>query len=110
MSSGTTDGLYGVWGSSPSDIFAVGLEQDLTSSILHCTGANWYPMTTSPVTIGPLTNVWGTSPSNVFAVGNGGRIIYYDGIYWDTTMISGTSLALHGVWGSGSSVFVVGGG
>jgi hypothetical protein len=36
VSSGTTSNLYGVWGSSASDVWAVG-----DSVILHYNGANW---------------------------------------------------------------------
>ena len=37
MSSGTTEDLWGVWGSSGSDVFAVGLE----GTILHYDGVAW---------------------------------------------------------------------
>ena len=40
MDSGTTDTLWGVWGSSGSDVFAVGDN----GTILHYNGSTWSPM------------------------------------------------------------------
>jgi hypothetical protein len=37
MDSGTTEDLYGVWGSSASDVFAVGWN----GTILHYDGSTW---------------------------------------------------------------------
>ena len=44
----------------------------------------------------------------MFAVGNGGLIVHYDGSNW-STMVSGTSNILNGVWArSASDVYAVG--
>ena len=100
MTSGTTDSLNGVWGSSGSDVFAVG------GNILHYNGTSWSPMTSG--TTNWLTGVWGSSGSDVFAVGDGGNIVHYNGTSW-SPMTSGTTNRLNGVWGSsGSDVFAVG--
>lgn len=65
MTSGSDAGveLSGVWGSSGSDVFAVG--RDYT--ILHYNGATWSAMTSGSYDY--LTGVWGSSGSDVFAVG-----------------------------------------
>ena len=72
MSSGTTNDLIGVWGSSGSDIFAV----DYSGTILHDNGSAWSEMSSG--TTNQLNCVWGSSGSDVFAVGDGGTILHYD--------------------------------
>ena len=100
--------LNGVWGSSGSDVFAVGggAEED---TILHYGGSEWSSIYSS--TNGPLYGVWGSSGTDVFAVGEGmeeGTILHYGGSEW-LSMYSGTSDPLYGVWGSsGTDVFAVG--
>ncbi len=96
--------LYGVWGSSPSDVFVVGYDPwGQGSIILHYDGISW-----SPMNIGTSKRLSG-SPSDVFAVGGNGTILHYDGISWSPMNI-GTSKRLSDVWGNSSSdVFAVGG-
>ncbi|MGB2854970.1 MAG: hypothetical protein WBC55_11065, partial [Dehalococcoidia bacterium] len=96
--------LMGVWGSSPSDVFAVGYG----GAILHYDGNSWSPMS-SGTTLG-LLGVWGSSSTDVFAVGNNGTILHYDGSSW-SKMSTGTTNALWDVWGNSSTdVFIVGDG
>jgi hypothetical protein len=132
MSIITTAYLQGIWGSSGSDVFAVGYY----GTILHYDGASWSPMdtetTTGPssvslepvsetissptsvATTADLFSIWGSSATDVFAVGQhywqggGGTILHYDGSTW-SSMDSGTTRSLYGIWGSsGSDVFAVG--
>jgi len=101
MTSGTTNWLNGVWGSSGSDIFAVGND----GNILHYNGTSWSPMTSG--TTDSLHGIWGSSGSDIFAVGGNGNILHYNGTSW-SPMTSGTTNWPHGVWGSsGSDVFAV---
>ncbi|MEW6141578.1 MAG: C1 family peptidase [Chloroflexota bacterium] len=94
--------LRGVWGSSSSDVFAVGDG----GTILHYNGNAWSTMTSG--TTGYLNGVWGSSASDVFAVGETGTILHYNGTAW-TAMSSGTNNTLTGVWGSSATdVFAVG--
>ncbi len=102
MNSGTSNYLAGVWGSSSSDVFAVGG----FGTILHYDGSTWSSMSSG--TSKSLEGVWGSSGSDVFAIGEAGTILHYDGSTW-SPMSSGTSNYLWGVWGSsGSDVFAVG--
>ena len=97
MSSNITEDLRDVWGSSPSNVFAVG------GTTLHYDDSTWREMSG-----GGGYGVWGSSASNVFAVGFYGTILHYDGSTWGE-MSSGTTEHLRGVWGiSSSDVFVVG--
>ncbi|MCI0457632.1 MAG: hypothetical protein L0Z62_11730 [Gemmataceae bacterium] len=72
MYSGTgSDGLIGVWGSGPNDVYAVG-DNGL---ILHSSdqGATWAPEVSG--TTSNLTGVWGSGSSIVYAVGANGTIL-----------------------------------
>jgi hypothetical protein len=104
MRRGTTEALHGVWGTSSSDVYAVGYD----GTILHYDGTGWSAMTSG--TTEYLRGVWGTSSSDIYAVGLGGTILHYDGTGW-SAMTSGTSEDLSGVWGTSSSdIFAVGSG
>jgi hypothetical protein len=61
--------LDDIWGSSPSDVFAVGDR----GTILHFDGTAWSVVTP---TTNELLGVWGSSPADVFAVGFGGTILH----------------------------------
>jgi hypothetical protein len=63
--------LLSVWGSSPSNVFAVGTG----GTILHYNGSMWSPMVSGTTNF--LNAVWGSSSSDVFAVGDGGTILHY---------------------------------
>jgi len=99
--------LMGVWGSSESDVFAVGEAVGGSGTILHFDGTSWHRETSVPTTTN-LHSVWGTSATDVFAVGYPGTILHFNGSAW-STMDSGTSQALMSVWGtSATDVFAVG--
>ncbi len=91
MTSGTTAGLIGVWGSSANDVFAVGGSR---GTVLHYNGTAWSAMTTSTTSI--LDDVWGSSSTDVYAVGQFGSIEHYNGAVWSSVTTS-TSEWLHGV-------------
>jgi hypothetical protein len=94
--------LSDVWGSSATDVFAVGID----GVILHYDGSSWSAMDSG--TDAPLAGVWGSSSSDVFAVGGSGTILHYNGNGWGD-MSTGTNSFLHGIWGiSPSNIFVVG--
>ena len=69
----TGNHLNDVWGSSSTDVFAVGNK----GTIVHSDGSAWSEMTSG--TTNGLSDVWGTSGSDVFAVGTSGAILHYDG-------------------------------
>jgi hypothetical protein len=86
--------LHAVWGSSASDVYAVGNP----GVILHSTGRGWSKQT-SPVS-GNLNGVWGTGPTDVYVVGEGGTLhstgdgtwtLYTSGSAW-LTAISGNGV------------------
>lgn len=96
--------LLGIWGSSPSDVWAVGT----SNTALHYDGKDWAlaPIDTSGY-LG-LTSVWGSGPKDIWAVGFSGAIRHYDGSTWQT-VASGTTANLKSVHGTGDkSAFAVG--
>ncbi|MFC1639803.1 Ig-like domain-containing protein [Gemmatimonadota bacterium] len=100
--SGTTEGLSGVWGASPDDVYAVGDH----GTIVHYDGTDWREQSSG--TTEHLTDVWGTGASDVYAVGVHGTILHFDGTGW-REQSSGTTLLLMAVWGtSPNDVYVVG--
>lgn len=103
----TTDGvLLGVWGSSPTDVWAVGGQVD-RSLVLHGDGTSWRPFEVPSGSL--LYTVYGFSDADVYAVGERGLILHYDGTAW-TRVASNTALPLFGLWGaSGDDVWIVGG-
>ena len=102
QSSGTLNNLRGVWGSSGTDVFAVGE----SGTILRYDGANWSGMSSG--TSEHLTGIWGSSETDVFAIGGNGLILHYDGVSW-SEMWSPTTSSLYDIWGnSGSNIFAVG--
>src|SRR5690242_14196981 len=62
----------GIWGTSASDVWAVGLSEGFTDLglISHYNGTSWSTLRTDVSEV--LTDVWGSSPSDVWAVGYGG--------------------------------------
>jgi hypothetical protein len=100
--------LNAVWGSSATDIFAVGRDD----TILHFDGSTWSPMK-SGTTNCIFSDVWGTSPTDVFAVGTvdttSGIILHYNGSDW-SAMLTPSTIYFGSVWGSSAAdVFAVGG-
>jgi hypothetical protein len=63
-----------------------------------------------PLEYHDLNAVWGAAAGDVWAVGSGGDILHFDGASW-TTVESGTTAPLAGLWGTGpSDVWAAGGG
>jgi len=102
MDVGTVDGLWDVWGTSPSNVFAVGAN----NTILHYDGSRWTSMASninfpSPIT---LLAVWGSSASDVFAAGTWGVVVHYDGSQW--TQVKTAAYPIYDLWGSsGTDVY-----
>lgn len=84
--------FFGIWGSSPSDVWAVGADV-----VAHYTGGSW-ALVAAPTTV-TLNGVWGSAAADVWAVGNGGTIIHWDGTAWNVAT-SGTTNNLRCVWGA----------
>ncbi len=82
--------LWSVWGSSGSNVFAVGDG----GTILHYNGTGWAPSTFGSTA---LLAVAGAGENDVHAVGAGGTILHYNGSSWITEP-SYTGYDLKGIW------------
>ncbi|MFO8174837.1 MAG: Ig-like domain-containing protein [Longimicrobiales bacterium] len=104
---------YGVGGSSPDDVYAVGRWQASPGGLVwHFDGTSWQEAFAGAS--GILRDIWSSSPSDVFAVGDDNYdqgfpgVLHFDGTAW-SWMDAGQRRHLEGVWGSGSQdVFAVG--
>jgi len=79
-------GISAVWGSSPSDVWAVG------AAIAHYNGKEWHTVAgnleemaepdeqVNKSNLAGLSAIWGISASDIFIIGQG--IVHYDGRRW----------------------------
>ncbi|AKV00196.1 Type IV fimbrial biogenesis protein PilY1 [Labilithrix luteola] len=102
--------LLSIWGSSASDVWAVGG----LGTIRHITPADERWQQVESKTIQPLRSVWGSGPNDIWVVGDGGTILHYDGTAFAPATVQlplGRKPNLRAVWGSGpNDVWVVGDG
>jgi len=98
--------VYGIWGSSASDIFLVGANGFITNyngKVFSNVGK---------ITYYDLQAVWGTGHDNVYAAGgDAGQavIIHYDGVSWEIVHTDPTGGPFTSIWGSASDdVYAVG--
>lgn len=107
--------IYGIWGSSPTDIYAVGGYAGRWGFIWHSSdGTTWskvelpddLPLTAEGEVPG-LFKVWGTAANDVWVTGTNGTVLHYDGTSWKV-IPSGTTELLFTVHGAGNKVVMVG--
>src|SRR5262249_28258975 len=75
--------LSDVWGTSPTDVWAVGNG----GTILHYNGSSWGAVPSNSTS--NLAAIWGSSPTDVWAVGYNtvamqGTVLHYDGVGWNS--------------------------
>jgi hypothetical protein len=92
--------LYGVWASSPDDVWAVG------TMVLRWDGVRWNRQYVHEWSDN-FRDVWGSGPDNVFLAG--GRVAHWNGTAWSSFYPRNNYQGL-GVWGTGpNDVYIVGG-
>lgn len=111
--------LFGIWGASPTDIWAVGGDVNGSNDgiAVHFDGTAWSTVGTAPVNPADGTSkrqmfkVWGASSTDVWFVGTGALLEHWDGTaLTDLPQPVYSSVPLVTVDGSSASeVFVVGG-
>lgn len=102
---GTTNALNAIWGSSAASIYAVGDGPTILQSTDG--GVTWNPLSTGFT--GNLRAVSGTT-GNVFAGGEQGTVLHTTATTWSTSLGELTD-DLNSVWGTGSTnAYAVGGG
>lgn len=109
----TDQDLWGVWGASPDDVWAVGGDADGgTATILRDTGAGFEPVTIPTLErpgVDVFFKVWGSGPDDVYMVGQNGAVLHWDGTALEELFV-GVSQDLIGVWGDGPDQVVLVGG
>lgn len=112
MKSGTSYTLYGLWGTSDSNLWAVGGAPGQAGVLLHFDGNAWAPAAGAPASTKSYFKVWGSAADDVWVVGQGGTILHFDGQAWtsmtsgvmdvmNTTLLTVTGRARDDVWAVG---------
>ena len=106
MSGPVAPALTDVWGSSPTDVYAVGRDAGgQTGVILHYDGSGWSPVFQLDDLI--LNAVWGTAADDVYAAGFRvdqnfnviGVILHFDGTDWSEADIPPSDV-INELWAS----------
>lgn len=110
----TREDLWGVWGASTHDVWAVGGagQQAGQATVLHYDGASWQTVALPALqrpNVWAFYKVWGASADDVYVVGQNGVLLHYDGASWSELGV-GIGDDLIAVWGvARDRVVVVGG-
>ncbi len=92
VSTGKHATLYGLWGSGPSDVWAVGAGTG-GRALLHWDGMTWNPVAFPADVTGFPYKIEGTGPGDLYACGTEGLLMHWDGFSW-TSVPSGTGTTL----------------
>lgn len=106
--------LFGIWGSSASDLWAVGgdrSDEDRGGVIWHFDGSEWSVSDLAgvrPEGVPTLHKVWGRAADNIYAVGRAGVVVHFDGERW-SPVPNGSVRPLFTVHGNASLTAASGG-
>jgi hypothetical protein len=105
--------VFGIWGPSPDDLWAVGGAGQTPSGgfVWRYDGTAWSEEPTAPSDLADTATVfkvWGRSATDVWMVGTGGLTLHHDGTTTDA-IPSGTTRTLFTVHGNAEETFAVGG-
>jgi hypothetical protein len=106
---GVRGALLSVWGTSTSDIWAVGGDPDgQGSTVLHYDGTEWQELDTG--TVGDLWWVFGPPSGPVYMGGAGGAILRYQDGAFTPMQTPASDVIVFGIWGcSADDMWAVGG-
>jgi hypothetical protein len=101
--------VFGIWGSSPSDVFAVGGVGRAAGFVWHWDGAHFDEIAL-PSTFGgqSLFKVWGTGRDDAWIVGTDGAVLHWNGTNLEA-VDAGTERTLFTVHAVDETVAAVGG-
>lgn len=112
MTTPGTATVYGIWGTSATDLWAVGGEGGSSAGFAwRYDGTSWTEAPGFPqelMSTATAFKVWGRSANDVYIVGSGGLTLHWDGAAF-TTDASSTTRALFTVSGSAHRAAAVGG-
>jgi hypothetical protein len=95
FASGIKTNINGLWGSSPTDIHAVGAN----GAIVHYNGGGW-TLQQTPVDDIELHALHGFGADDIHAVGDSAMIVHFDGLSWEIQDVPGVFSSLKSVWGA----------
>jgi hypothetical protein len=109
-----TEDLWGVWGASPDELWAVGGRGRAAgqATLLRRDAQGWRAVPVPELErpgVHAFFKVWGTGPDDVVVVGQRGAILRYDGATWSEEG-AGLSEDLIALWGTGPDHVVAVGG
>lgn len=94
--------LYQTWGTSNSDIWAVGE----FGTILHWDGKDFQKHNSK--TTERLTGIWGADAKNIWAIGTKGTVLFWNGTEWTKQSVE-TTVDIQAIWGvNATDVWIVG--
>lgn len=100
-----TYGLADIWGTSATNVYAVGRQREGHGRIFHFDGISW---TTLPeIWEKSLLAVGGRGPNDVFASMEDGGLLHFDGTAW-TQVVVEDEFELHSLWVGEDEGFAVG--
>jgi serine/threonine protein kinase len=95
VASNTTQALQDVWGTGPTNLWAVGRG----GTLLRYNGTAWAEVPSSAATSKVYLNaIWGSAADDVWVTGKEGTILHFDGNKWNEVP-SGAKDSLKDVWG-----------
>lgn len=114
MSAPTSEHLWGVWGASADDLWAVGGSgfAGSAATILRFDGSTWRIEPTPELVrsgVRAFYKVWGRAADDVWIVGQGGAVLHWDGESFEELFVGATD-DLISVWGTDDGRVVLVGG
>ncbi|HTL32150.1 MAG TPA: hypothetical protein VL326_03440 [Kofleriaceae bacterium] len=97
-----TVGLLGVWGASPTNIYAVGY----SGALYHFDGQTWSPQKITGESSN-LDAIAGTAASDIVVITEAGQLYHFDGAHWAPIRQRGTG-QMFDVWASDGEIWAVG--
>ncbi len=115
VETGTDATLYGVWGASDDELWAVGgyvFPRTGEPTLVRLTPTGGEVVADLPSEVlgnGTFFKVWGTAKDDVWVIGEMGRIVHYDGATWSRVDLGATPrlVTIHG--SSADDIVIVGG-
>ncbi|QDG53688.1 hypothetical protein FIV42_23970 [Persicimonas caeni] len=111
----TEQDLWGIWGASPDDVWAVGgngRDEGAATVLRRGADGTWQAQTLPEMerpNVRAFFKVWGTGADNVYIVGQRGAVLRWDGQALEELLV-GTSEDLISLWGTGPDNIVMVGG
>jgi hypothetical protein len=102
--------LYGMWGTSRDNVYAVGWALDLGPNygvIVHYDGTSWVRIEEADARNSPIIAIHGFSADDIFAAPRSGWLFHYDAVSWGRIGLQVPGGHVRGLWGtSGDDLFI----